>query len=98
MTFTQVMTVTTNDTDRLRALMASWHDEQLGVAPGYQGARLLEDRGQPGRWLIEVDFSSYEDAERNNGRPETQAWADELRDLVDVEPDYQDYDVVFETD
>lgn len=98
MSFTQVMTVTTQDPDRLRALLAGWHEEQLGVAPGYQGARLMEDRGRPGRWLIEVDFSSYDDAERNNGRPETQAWAEELRGLLDDEPDYQDYDVAYRTE
>jgi quinol monooxygenase YgiN len=98
MSFTQVMTVTSHDPDGLRDLLAGWHDEQFGTAPGYQGARLLEDRGHPGRWVIEVDFSSYDDAERNNGRPETQAWAEELRGLIVDDVDYQDYDVVFESE
>lgn len=95
MSFTQMMAVQTHDPDRLRELLAGWHEEQFGTAPGYQGARLLEDRSRPGRWLIEVDFSSYADAERNNGRPETQAWAEELRALVEEEPAYDDYDVAY---
>ncbi len=37
-------------------LLAQWHKEQLGEAPGYQGYRVL---AQPGadRVRIEVDFA-----------------------------------------
>jgi quinol monooxygenase YgiN len=97
MSFTQMMTVRTDDADRLQSLIAGWHDEQHGTAPGYRGARILSDREQPDRWLIEVDFSSREEAERNNERPETAAWAQDLRDLVEGAPDYHDYEVTFTT-
>ena len=97
MSFTQVMTVRTNETDQLRQLIAGWHDEQHGAAPGYQGARLLADREQPDRWLIEVDFASREEADRNNARPETESWAQRLRDLAEGEPEYHDYDLRLST-
>lgn len=97
MSFTQIMTVRTDDADRLQQLVARWHDEQQGSAPGYQRARLLEDREQPDRWLIEVDFSSREEAERNNDRPETESWARGLRDLVQGEPEYHDYELSYTT-
>jgi quinol monooxygenase YgiN len=97
MSFTQVMTIRTKDADRLQSLIAGWHDEQHGTAPGYQGARILGDREQPDRWLIEVDFTSREEAERNNERPETAAWAKDLRDVAESAPDYHDYEVIFTT-
>ncbi|MFP4149051.1 MAG: hypothetical protein ACLFUG_06230 [Nitriliruptoraceae bacterium] len=98
MPFTETMTVTSQDPDRLRTLLADWHTEQLEVAPGYQGVRLLEDQGHPGRWIIEVDFTSYEDAERTSGPPRSRAWAEELRGLLDVEPEYQDDDLTERTE
>lgn len=97
MSFTQMMTVRTQDPDRLRELLAGWHQEQHGTAPGYEGARLLADREHPDRWLIEVDFASREEAQRNNDRPETEDWARRLRDAVEGEPDYHDYDLTFTT-
>jgi len=97
MSFTQMMTIRTNDADRLRQMIAGWHEEQHGTAPGYEGARLLADREEPDRWLIEVDFSSREEAERNNDRPETASWAQRLRDLAEGEPEYHDYDLSLTT-
>lgn len=88
MAFTQIITVQGADEQALHDLVASWDADQAGVAPGYQGARVLAD--DEGRHLVEVDFTSQEQARRNDGRPETQQWADQLRDLVDSEPAYQD--------
>ncbi|TVP68939.1 MAG: hypothetical protein EA340_07960 [Nitriliruptor sp.] len=97
MSFTQMMSVRTQDPDRLRELLAGWHQDQHGTAPGYEGARLLADREQPDRWLIEVDFTSREEAERNNERPETADWASRLREVVEGDPDYHDYDLTYTT-
>lgn len=97
MSFTQMMTVRTSDAQRLRELIDGWHRDQHGVAPGYEGARVLADRERPDHWLIEVDFSSEEEARRNNDRPETQAWSDGLRELVDGEPEYRDFELAYAT-
>ena len=98
MSFTQMMTVRTSDPERLRQLMDSWHRDQHGVAPGYERARLLADRAQADQWVIEVDFSSEAEARRNSDRPETQAWADGLRELADGEPAYRDFELAYATD
>ena len=52
---------------------------------GYMGTRLLADRENPGHYVFVVDFgviepdvSAAEEAERNNERPETQAFAAHL--------------------
>jgi hypothetical protein len=68
-----------------------------GTAPGYQGARVLANLGRPGEYLLIVDFSSREEAERNNTRAETAAWADKLRTLIDGEPTYADWRTVADT-
>lgn len=88
MLFTQQITVEGADEKVLHEHVANWDSEQSGVAPGYLGARVLADGA--GRHLIEVDFSSEEEARRNNGRPETAHWAEALKNLATGEPSYRD--------
>jgi len=94
MSFTQTIEVTSGDERTLCDRLTAWHAEQHGLAPGYQRARLLADTDAPGRYLIEVDFSSREEAERNNDRPETAAWAAKLQELVTGTPRYTNLRVV----
>lgn len=88
MPFTQQITVEGVDDQAIHEHVATWDAEQSGKAPGYLGARVLAD-GE-GRHVIEVDFSSEEEARRNNGRPETQQWAEALKGLAGGEPSYRD--------
>lgn len=97
MGFIQTIEVTATDETALRDQLAEWHAEQHGLAPGYQGARILADLDQPGRYVIEVDFSSREDADRNNDRPETAAWATKLGELTSGEPTYRSFQQVSST-
>ena len=59
---------------------------------GYMGTRLLADRENTGHYVLSVDFgvidpdiSAADEATRNNERPETQAFAARLREVVDGE-------------
>jgi hypothetical protein len=88
MAFTQIITVKGADDQALHELMARWDADQSGVAPGYLGCRVFADEAAS-KHLIEVDFSSEEEARRNNDRPETETWAKDLRRLVQSEPTYQ---------
>lgn len=97
MSFTQTMTVQADAHESLVQLLESWHRDETGIAPGYQGARLLADQDAPGRYVIEVDFSSEEEAQANNTRPETQAWAASLQGLAQGEPAYCNYKVAYTT-
>jgi quinol monooxygenase YgiN len=97
MAFTQTMTVQASSPAALVDLLEGWHRDQHGVAPGYEGARLLADRSRPGRFVIEVDFSSQEAAQQNDGRKETRAWADRLAHLSQGQPEYHDYEVAYLT-
>ncbi len=97
MAFTQTMTVHTRDQQQLTSLLEEWHRDQKGTAPGYEGARLLAGGEGDDRFVIEVDFTSESDAQRNNDRPETKAWAEKLQAATDRHPEYHDYEVVFAT-
>jgi quinol monooxygenase YgiN len=98
MSYTQIIEIdAAGDAEGLQDLLAGWDAEQRGVAPGYIGARLLADAATAGRYLIEVDFTSQEEADRNNGREETAAWASTLRELARGEPTYRDFEQVYAT-
>jgi hypothetical protein len=86
--FIQLIEIETADVGSVNDLIKRWHEEQGGVAPGYRGGRVLADRDRPDTYLIEVEFSSEEDAARNNERAETRQWAASLRELVNREPRY----------
>lgn len=47
--------------------------------------------------MIEVDFTSEDDAQRNNERPESNAWADRLQAATEGQPEYHDYELAFAT-
>lgn len=88
MAFTQIITVEGADQKELEDLMRTWDEEQAGVAPGYQGARILADE-ESDECMLMVDFASKEEAERNNEREVTQSWAEQLRSLARGEPSYR---------
>ncbi len=94
MRFVQTIAVRVSDRGALAELMTQWHEAETGKAPGYQGSRLLADRDDPGRYTMLVEFSSAEDANRNNDRPETQEWAAKLAAVVDGEPEFGNFDEV----
>jgi hypothetical protein len=94
MGFTQSIEVTTTDEAALQDHVAGWHAEQHGIAPGYETARVLADVDHPDRFVIEVDFTSREAAERNNERPETASWASELGAMTDGDITYRSFRVV----
>jgi hypothetical protein len=97
MAFTQTVEVEAPDAAALQEHVAAWHAEQAGIAPGYRGSRILADLGAPGRHVIEAEFSSPEEAGRNNDRPETAASAAKLTDLVTSTPVYRSFEVELRT-
>lgn len=88
MTFVQIIEVDAADIGAIDDLVDRWHREQAGVAPGYRGARILADKDRPGTYLIEVEFSSEEEAAENNERDDTRRWAAALRGSIQGGPRY----------
>ena len=94
MAFTQTIALRAKSADEIISLLDEWQREEADVAPGYQAGRLMADLDHPDRFIIEVDFSSKEEADRNNDRPETQRWAERMRSIAQGEPEYYNYEVV----
>ena len=104
--FSQTIAVRCDDARPIVELLAQWDRNQASSdIMGYMGTRLLADRAYPGHYLIVADFgvvdpdvSAADEATRNNERPETQAWAASLLELIDAEPQYRHYDELYRTD
>ena len=101
----QTMTVRCDDSEELVAIAVAWDRQQARAdIMGYMGTRVLADRGDPGRYVVIVDFGvvdpevpAFEEAARNNERRETQVTVARLRELVgDIE--YHDYDELYRTE
>lgn len=104
--FSQTIAVRCDDPATLIEMLAQWDlDQATTDIMGYMGTRLLADRENPGRYLIIADFgvvdpdvSAADEAMRNNERPETEALAARLLELVHGEPEYRHYDELYRTD
>jgi hypothetical protein len=105
MNFTQTIAVRSDDPDAIVQLIADWDREQADTdIMGYLGSHVLADREDPGQYLIiaefaavELDVSAAEEAARNNERPETEAWAKNLLEVIEGEPVYHHYDELYRT-
>ena len=86
--FVQLIEIEMPDVGAVNDLIKRWHEEQGGIAPGYRATRVLANSDRPNTYVIEVEFSSEEDAAKNNDRVETKQWASSLRELVSREPRY----------
>jgi hypothetical protein len=98
--YTQTISIRSDNPEALVDMLAAWDREQATTdVMGFTGTHLLADREDPGLYLIVAEFamvdpdvSAAEEAERNNERPETQAWARKLLEVIDGEPVYRQYD------
>jgi hypothetical protein len=104
--FCQTMTVHCDDPAPIIELLEEWDRNQAAAdIMGYMGIRVLADREQPGRYVIIADFgvvdpdvSAADEAMRNNERPETQATASRMAELIQGAVEYHHYDELYRTD
>src|SRR5262245_2420234 len=100
------MTVRCSDRAKLLELARAWDVQQARAdIMGYMGGRVLADRNDPSRYVIVADFamidpdvSAADEALRNNERPETQESSTLLREILDDEIEFPDYDEIYRTD
>jgi hypothetical protein len=104
--FSQTITVRCEDPTPILEMLAAWDLQQAtGDIMGYMGTRVLADREVTGQYVIIADFgvvdpqvSAAEEAARNNERPETQAFAARLLEVIDGPPEYHHFDEIYRTD
>jgi hypothetical protein len=91
--------------ETILGMMSEWDELQAdNDIMGYMGTHLLVDRDNPGHYVIVAEFgvvdpdvSAFDEAMRNNERPETQEFAERLRAIVKGEPVFNNYDEVYRT-
>jgi hypothetical protein len=104
--FSQTITMYCDDPAPIIELLKEWDRNQASAdIMGYMGIRLLADREEPRRYVMIADFGvvdpdvpAADEAQRNNERPETQASAERMRELIDGEPEWHHYDELYRTD
>ena len=92
MKFVQVIEYSTSKADEMRALNEEWRTKTEGKRTASQ-AMLCQDRDDPNRWMIVVEFPSYEDAMKNSEMPETAEMAGKLAALCDGPPTFRNLDL-----
>ena len=93
MKFIQTIAYTTSDPDAMAALAG---EEDYAGSPGLVSIRVLKDRDRENAYLVVAEFETYELAMENSARPETDALAKRMAELVDGPPEFTNYDVVME--
>lgn len=96
MKFIQTISFTSSRMDEMQALMDEYTAQSGAGAPGFIRSTVLKDRDRPNTYLVIAEFESYEQAMENSARPETDAMAKKMSELVDGEVTYGNYDVVAE--
>lgn len=94
MAFVQTVSFTSSRADEIKALGDEYDSQQAGQAPGFRRSMILKDRDNDNAYMVVAEFESYELAMENSARPETDAFAKKMAELVDGPVTYGNYDVV----
>jgi hypothetical protein len=93
MKFVQIIDLETERIEEMRGLVQE-ADKRFASRSGGPTHRLvLQDRNQPGRYLVVIEFDSYEEAMRNSSDPETSKMAEQMAALCSRPPSFIDCDV-----
>lgn len=95
--FVQIIDFETQRIDELRAVLRDFEQQMLEKSPRPDSApihrMMLADKDSEGRYLAVVEFESYEDAMRNNERPEINKLSEQLAALCTRPPAFTNCDV-----
>lgn len=93
MKFVQIMEVTTDNFDEFEAL----HEQWLAATEGQRTTELewvLHDRDNPNRYVIVVQFPSFDEAMKNNDLPATAEIAQKMNELAAAPTIFHNLDLV----
>jgi quinol monooxygenase YgiN len=91
--YVQIIELRTRRFAEVEALHERWLAETEGERTTISET-LVQDRDQPGRYLVIVEFASPEDAQTNNDLPATARFAEDLGPLLEAPPAFQNLDLV----
>ncbi|QOV41113.1 hypothetical protein IM697_12275 [Streptomyces ferrugineus] len=98
MKFVQIIDFETERIDEMRELAHETQERLAGRGGGPTRRLVLNDRGQANRYLVVIEFDSYEEAMRNSDDPETTKFAEQMAALCTRPPSFTDCDVLEMTD
>ena len=97
MKFTQIIEFSTTRIDELNATLDTWITSTEGNRIPHR-AVLRRDREAEDRYLLMVEFSSYDQGMENSKRPATAEFASFLSGICDAPPTFRNLDVLREED
>ncbi|MDC0769406.1 hypothetical protein [Streptomyces sp. HD] len=98
MKFVQIIDFETERIDEMRELAHETEQSLAGRSGGPTRRLVLKDRSEANRYLVVIEFDSYEDAMRNSDDPETTKFAEQMAALCTRPPSFTDCDVQEMTD
>jgi quinol monooxygenase YgiN len=78
--FVQIIEYETERADDMRKLRDDMQDTDTVM--GFNRLTVTQDRDNPKRWLLIVEFASYEEAMANSAKPETDEMAKKMNALT----------------
>jgi hypothetical protein len=97
MKFAQIVEFSTGRIDEFNAGLDDWMVRTDGNRISHR-AVLQRDRNAMDRYLLLVEFDSYEQGRENSSRPEVQAFAAFMSGISDSAPTFRSLDVLREED
>lgn len=94
MAFIQLVEFSTTRIDELRQMTDRLRDDANAAGAAAPHASICADRDTPNRYVVVVEFPSYEEAMENSNRPEVTAFAQEMAKLCDGPPTFRNLDVI----
>lgn len=91
--FVQIIEYETDKPEEMKALRNEMQDDMGEAAPNFGRLVVTQDRDNPRRYLIIVEFPSYEEAMANSNRPEVDAMAQKMNALTKGGAKYHNLDV-----
>ncbi len=91
--FVQIIDIETDRMEEMRVLVQETDKRLAGHAGGPARRLVLQDRNQPNRFLVMIEFESHDEAMRNSDDPETSRMAEQLASMCTRPPSFTDCDV-----
>ncbi|MFI6937669.1 hypothetical protein ACIBI4_00235 [Streptomyces sp. NPDC050418] len=91
--FVQIIDFESQRFDEMQQVLDRFEQQMQGTSGGPTHRILLQDREQPGRYLAIIEFESYDDAMRNNERPEVAKLNEQLSALCTRAPSFTNCDL-----
>ncbi|MDG4859537.1 hypothetical protein P8605_15490 [Streptomyces sp. T-3] len=92
MKFAQIIELETDRMDEMRALIEQFEKTSMGKdRPSHR--TVLQDRAKSSRFLVIIEFDSYEKAMRNSSDPEVGKLSEQLAALATKKPVFTDCDI-----